>query len=190
MPSTVDSRTKLRDTAGSRPFPLTPSVAPKAPRRRAEELLDKPAAEIARMSQKGVEHLMRELRAHQIELEIQNDELRRTQIELEQARDRYSDLYDLAPAAYLTLSAGGEILEANLSAGQLLGLGRSRLLHQELSRFLPTEAQAAFDLFCRQVLRSGIQQSVELDLVNAKSRRLVVQLEAGAIRRAPVSKCA
>ena len=130
------------------------------------------------MSQADVKRLVQELGAHQIELESQNNELRRVQLELERARDRYSDLYDFAPTAYLTLSASGEILEANLNAGELLGLDRGRLIHQKFTRFVPPEAQEAFYLFCRQVIGADTRQSLRLDLVSAKSRRQVVRLEA------------
>ena len=119
-----------------------------------------------------------ELQVHQIELELQDDELHRTQLELEQARDRYADLYDFAPAACLTLNADGEILEANLNAGELLGLKRRSLIHQKFSWFVPAGAQDTFDLFCRQVFRSDTRQSAELDLLNARAKRLVVQVEA------------
>ncbi len=73
------------------------------------------------MPVKDVQQLVHELQVHQIELEMQNDELRRTQVELEAARDRYVDLYDFSPAGHLTLDMHGKIVEANLRAGTLLG---------------------------------------------------------------------
>ena len=65
-----------------------------------------------------------ELRVHQIELEIQNDELQRAHVELAQARDRYVDLYEFAPAGFLTLDATGIVKEANLAAAAMLGCER------------------------------------------------------------------
>jgi PAS domain S-box-containing protein len=111
---------------------------------------------------------------------MQNEELRRAQLELAEARDRYSDLYDFTPAALLTLSQGGEVLEANFAACELLGLGRKRLLEQKLTRFMPAEAQEAFHRYCDEVLHSGTKQTGELTLQGAGGRALTVRLEGSA----------
>ena len=147
-------------------------------RTRAEELLQKPRREVAQMPTKDVQKLVHELEVHQIELEMQNDELRRVQADLEAARDQFVELYDFAPSAYLTLKSNGEILQANLSASALLGLERGRLVHQKFTRFIPAEALAAFHLFSRQIFASETRQHTDLDLVTAQSKRLVVHAEA------------
>jgi two-component system, LuxR family, sensor kinase FixL len=142
--------------------------------------LGKTRRELAQMPAEDVQKLVHELQVHRVELEMQNEELRRTQLELERARDRYADLFDFAPAAYLTLGADGAIMEANLHAGELLGLERGRLIGQKFSCFVPAEARDVFCSFYRKVFKSNTRQSVELELVNAKSKRLVIQL--GVVR--------
>ena len=80
---------------------------------------------------------LHELRVHQIELEMQNEELRRAHEELEASRAKYVDLYDMAPVGYFTLGEPGLILEANLTAARLLGVARGALVKQPLSRLYP-----------------------------------------------------
>jgi PAS domain-containing protein len=99
--------------------------------------------------------LIHELQVHQIELEMQNEELRRAQGELEASRARYFDLYDLAPVGYFTLSEQGLILEANLAGAGLLGVGRSTLVKQPLSRFIFHEDQDIYYLHCKRLLETG-----------------------------------
>jgi PAS domain S-box-containing protein len=85
-----------------------------------------------------------DLRVHQIELEMQNEELRRAQIDLEIARGQYFDLYDLAPVAYCTLDETGLIVRANLTAVNLLRIPRSKLLKRPFRRFVTTEDHGQF----------------------------------------------
>jgi PAS domain S-box-containing protein len=150
---------------------------PKDLRARAEEALARKRRDPEPMPEQDLPKLVHDLQVHQIELEMQNDELRRTQEALEEARDRFADLYDFAPLALLTLSPAGEVLEANLAAARLLGLDRKDLLHQKFSRFIPAEAQDAFYLCCRQVLHAGIKQTAELTLKTAGGGVLTVRLE-------------
>jgi PAS domain S-box-containing protein len=158
-------------------------------RTRAERLLHTRRREFAQMPLDDVQKLVHELQVQQIELEMQNDELHRAQLELQQARDRYAELYDFAPVAHLTLSADGKILEANLNAVELLGLERGRLILQRFSRFIPREAQDTFYLFCRRVFRSNTRQSADLELLNARARRLVVHIEAVRDETSTRKKC-
>ncbi len=115
------------------------STKPTGLRRQAEELLRTTKRDVAAMPVKDVQQLVHELQVHQIELEMQNDELRRTQLELETARDRYVNLYDFSPAGHLTLDMHGTIVEANLRAGTLLGVNRNKLIGQPLARFVAAE---------------------------------------------------
>ncbi len=150
---------------------------PKDLRARAEALLARTGRDLDPIPDPDVPKLVHDLQVHQVELEIQNGELRRTQQALEEACDRFADLYDFAPLALLTLSPGGEVLEANLAAASLLGLERKDLLHQKFSHFIPADAQDAFYLYCHQVLHSPARQTAELRLKSATGGLLTVRLE-------------
>jgi PAS domain S-box-containing protein len=172
--ATKKTSSKTVEAASRKPGSSLPS---KDLRARAEESLAKTRRDVDHMPEKDMHKLVHELQVHQLELEMQNDQLRRTQQGLEAASDRYSDLYDFAPGALLTLSEQGAVLEANLSAAALLGLGRKELLHQKFTRFIPPESQGTFHLYCQQVLHSGIKQVSELTLKSATGRRLTVRVE-------------
>ncbi len=97
-------------------------------RRDAEKLLSDRPYIVSKAREKDVKKLIHELQVHQVELEMQNHELRRAQEEIEESRSKYSDLYDFAPVGYFTFSQTGEIVEVNLTGASLLGLDRSLLL--------------------------------------------------------------
>ena len=86
-----------------------------------------------------VEKLLHELQVHQVELEMQNEQLRQSQIELEKSRVRYVDFYDFAPVGYLTLNHEGMIDEINLPGAALLKVERSRLLNHRFAPYVATE---------------------------------------------------
>jgi PAS domain S-box-containing protein len=116
------------------------------------------------LSPEETRRTLHELRVHQIELEMQNEELRRAQVELDAARERYFDLYDLAPVGYCTVSEHGLILEANLTAANLLGTARGTLVTQPLSRFvLPEDGDIHYRHFNR-LLKTRAPQAWELRL--------------------------
>ena len=105
-------------------------------RRQAEEKASHLPDNFDAISPEETRRELHELRVHQIELELQNEELRRTHAELDASRARYFDLYDMAPVGYCTLSEKGLIMEANLTTANLLGAARHTLINQPLSRFI------------------------------------------------------
>jgi signal transduction histidine kinase len=101
------------------------------------------------------QELQHELRVHQIELEMQNEELRRTQLELAAARDRFMDLYDFAPVGYFTLDANGRIVEVNLTGASMLGEMRHALLNTRFARFVKSDQGDDWQQPLAQVLKDG-----------------------------------
>ena len=130
--------------------------------------------------------LTRELEVHQIELELQNNELRRTQIALEIEQERYIELYDFAPVGYLSVSKTGLILKANLTASDLLDLPRNAIIKQPLSRFILPEDQHIYFLSLKQLstLNTGAPESpketrsCELRMLKKDQTTFWVQLNA------------
>jgi len=116
--------------------------------------------------ERPVADLLHELQVHQIELEMQNEALRRTQQALEDARDRYLDLYEFAPVGYLTLAAEGVIEEINLTGATLLGRERKALLHH---RFAACVAPADRDAWLRHF--ESVKQHAEPHSVDLAMQR-------------------
>ena len=107
-------------------------------------------------------HLLHDLRVHQIELEMQNEELRSAQQELSGAKARYLELFDLAPVGYCTLIDDGLILEANLAAANLLGRARSHLVRRAVTQFIAHDDLGIFFRLQNQLLTLEEAQTCEL----------------------------
>jgi PAS domain S-box-containing protein len=119
-----------------------------------------------------------ELRVHQIELKMQNEELRRVQAELEAMRAHYFDLYDLAPVAYCIISLEGLILEANLTAVTLLGATRSTLIKQPITRFILEADQDIYYMHRKELFKSNAPHACELRMVHKDGQPFWVSLSA------------
>ncbi len=148
---------------------------------RAAEL----AAKVALREQNGsappsreeTQKTIHELCVYQIELEMQNEELRRTQEELSAARESYFDLYNLAPIGFCTLSETGVILQANLTLASLLGVNKNDLVSRPLSVYFSKKDQDSFFLLTRQLFRTGAAGGCELRMLKADGSEFWVRLE-------------
>lgn len=141
-------------------------------RQQAEEIAERDALAAAvnraDLSHEGMQQTIHNLRVHQIELELQNDELRRVHAELDTAQARYFDFYDLAPVGYVTVDMQGLLLQANLTTASMLGVTRSKLLGQKMSRFICAEDQDAYYLLRKQLLVGGKPLSCEFRISKDK----------------------
>jgi len=148
-------------------------------RHRAEKRLKRQAIEVAGSgSATQTQRLVHELQVHQIELEMQNEELRESRAQVEAALERFTDLYDFAPVGYLTLSADGTIRELNLPAARLLGVERTRLAGRRLRSFVSQDTRPIFDSWCKDVFATQVKQACSIDLVQESLPPLAVQIEA------------
>lgn len=130
----------------------------------------------AALSPEETQRMLHELGVHQIELEMQNEELRRTQAELSAARARYFDLYDQAPVGYCTLDEQGQIRQANLTAASMLGVAPSALRHTPLTAFIFKEDQDVYYLHRRQPMEAGRTHACELRLIRQDGTLVWVHL--------------
>jgi PAS domain S-box-containing protein len=147
-------------------------------RRQAEERLRKHPPDQGDDTPEQTANLVHELQVHQIELEMQNEELRRAQEELEASRAKYFDLYDLAPVGYFTLSEPGLILEANLTATTMLGVPRSSLVKQPFTHFIYRDDQDTYYLHRKQLFETVAPQVCELRMVRRGGEPFWARMEA------------
>jgi len=148
----------------------------------ARETADQSPENIDTMSTAEIRQMIHELRVHQIQLDMQNEELHRSQVELEEARSRYFDLYDMAPVGYLTLSEKGLILEANLTASTLLGVPRGELVKKTLSCFILREDQDSYYLHHKKLSQTGGPQVCNLRMVKKGGAEFWAHMEASAVQ--------
>ncbi|MDA8431145.1 MAG: PAS domain-containing protein [Geobacteraceae bacterium] len=131
-------------------------------------------------SDSDTSRLYHELQVHQVELEMQNSELRKARNELEHALVKYTDLYDFAPVGFFTLDGNGVITAVNLAGAALLGDMRSAIIGRTFRLFIAVSERHAFSDFLGRVLTCKIKESCELSLLHKSARPAIVQIEAMA----------
>jgi len=120
--------------------------------------------------------LNHELAVHQVELELQNEELKEARIAAQDVSDRYTELYDFAPLGYFTLSTEGKIIEANICGSQMLGKDRSILKANLFSNFISIQTIPIFYSFLKQIFDNKTKKTCELSLSNETGIQTDVQL--------------
>ena len=161
-------------------------------RRKAEKALQgRPInnLKLAELSNEEMYNLIHEIQVHQIELEMQNEELRRIQTEIEDSRnkyaelyDKYLNLYDFAPVGYLMIRDKAVIVEANLTSADLFGIVRKSLIGKPLTRFIDKEDQDTFYFHQAQVLKKHIIHKCEIKMLNFDNAPFFAQLESVAVK--------
>ena len=142
------------------------------PRTKAEAVCPRTAEE--------TQPLVHELQVHQIELEMQNEELLQTRAKAETLLAQYTDLYDFAPVGYFTLTRDGTIRQVNLAGTRLLGVERARVTARRFGSFVLEEARPAFTAFLEKVFAGLAKEICEVPLLKAASEPLWAHIEATA----------
>jgi len=146
-------------------------------RDRAEQLLLEGPTGFEEGPAEDIQGIIHDLQVHQIELEMQNDELRRTQQELHAERDKYADLYDFAPVGYVTIGEKGMILDANLTMCTMLGVERRRLIGGPFSQFINRNDQNVFYYHRNKLIETRTKQTCELRIVKRGASQFHAQME-------------
>ena len=135
-------------------------------RQKAVALLNKkPSRPYSQFSEGDLLKLIHELEVHQIELELQNEELIMARCIAQEATQKYTELYDFAPSGYFSLSKEGEIIELNICGAMMLGKERERLKNNLFGFFISDNTKPIFNLFFDKVLNCKAKESCEVDLL-------------------------
>ena len=151
-------------------------------RKRAEKILSQRPQDVRKIPVEDIKRLIHELDVYQIELDMQNDELRKAQAEIEQSRAKYVDLYDFAPVGYFTLTAKGKIEEVNLTGAKLLGVERTNLVNRDFRLLIVPESTSLFESHRLEVLASDSVRKCELKLIRKDGTQLYVSLESLSVK--------
>ena len=151
-------------------------------RRRAEDTLQTRSSE-KKVTARGLPRLVHELEIHQVELKVQNEELRNAQVQLAESRDRYSKLYEFAPLAYVTLDRHGRVLESNRMATRMLGVEPRDLKRTSFTKFVTAESQDDWYLHRQAVSSSETTQVCEIRMRCADGSLRSIRVESIAAGR-------
>ncbi|MBN1265567.1 MAG: GGDEF domain-containing protein [Anaerolineales bacterium] len=149
-------------------------------RRRAEKILSKRKKETTppEASDMDIRRLFHELEVHQIELEMQNEELIKARAELEATLREYTNLYDFAKVGYFTLDRTGKILQVNLKGAHLLGVERTNLKMRRFGQFISPDSFLSFNAFLKKIFENRSKETCEVTLLKEGNEPLYLEIEA------------
>ncbi len=151
-------------------------------RRRAEQFLSEGMSlNEEPITLKDMQQLVTELQVHQIELEMQNDELRKMQVQLASERERYADLYNFAPVAYFIFDERDIIIDLNLAAAELLGNERKFLLDHPITPYITSVSLGVFISHRELALRTSVPQHCELIVRPRDGAHIYVHVQTMAL---------
>ena len=151
-------------------------------RHKAEKILSSmERSNFSENSMEDAQRLITELQVHQVELELQNDELRKMQIQLAEEREKYADLYNFAPAAYFTFDERDLIQDLNLTAAEMLGNERKYLVGHPLIPYLTPDSIQAFVEHRQLAFETKRPQTCELVIRRRDGRFICVQSHTVAL---------
>ncbi|MCW8953435.1 MAG: PAS domain S-box protein, partial [Sulfurimonas sp.] len=151
-------------------------------RSKAEAIVNEKMIQVPSVSQAKMKEIFLELEVHRIELEMQNEELRRSHKELQESKDLYFDLYNMAPVCYCTINNKNLITKINFRASEVFGLESSKLIYKSISDFIFPDDQDIFYLHKKKVAASSKPHSCELRVVNQDGTITWVHLSATAVK--------
>jgi PAS domain S-box-containing protein len=155
-----------------------PAAGSRAMREAAEKKIGELRENIPELAGQTPEQLVHELQVHQIELEMQAEELRRSHLELAESRDKFLDLYEFAPTGYLTLTDKALIADVNLTGATLLGVERSRLVRARFRKFIAPHDLSLWDRYFTNILELEEKQQCTLTLIRGDKSLFPARLES------------
>jgi PAS domain S-box-containing protein len=149
---------------------------------RAMRLKSLQVEDISSLAADDISRLIRELQAHQVEVKMQNEELKRIHQELKEAKNKYSDLYNFAPVGYFTLSNAGIILDVNRTGAALLGRAKDRIIKKPFSSFVSIDDYQTYYSHLKLVFGTKTRRTCEIQLERHDRTRFHARLESVAVK--------
>ncbi len=178
---TLDIKNKRPARGGDSVTNLVDSLQQRAEAALGQRTTQSPE-QFAALSPEAAQRVLHDLQVHQVELEMQNEELRRTHAALDTSRAHYVDFYDLAPVGYCTVSAKGLIREVNLATSTLLNVPRSELINRPISRFIFNDDHGIYYDFRHKLADADKSLSCELRLIMREGAPLWAHLVATSVQ--------